>query len=123
MAVRACLPQAARDVPKLAAVNERSDAHRGRQLVDLPLLNLPPHLQPVAGLIAVLLVGALLGAAGFAATVHRRQIRRIARLTERLAMGAERAELTVGRQRPGRASFEQLRRGSSRPGPSRRRTT
>jgi diguanylate cyclase (GGDEF)-like protein len=111
MAVRAGRPQAVHDVPKRATVNERSDARRGRQLVDLPLLNLPPHLQPVAGLIALLLVGALLGAAGFAATVHRRQIRRIARLTERLAMGADPAELTVGRQirDPGlRATFEQL---------------
>ena len=79
--------------------------------MDPPLLDLPPGLQAFVGLIAMLLIGALAGSAGFAATVHRRQMRRIARLTERLATGAERGELTVGReiQDPAlRASLEQL---------------
>jgi diguanylate cyclase (GGDEF)-like protein len=62
-------------------------------------------------LIALLLIGALAGTAGFAATVHRRQMRRIARLTERLATGASADELTVGReiQDPAlRSSLQQL---------------
>jgi len=79
--------------------------------LDVPLLELPAGLQAVGGLIALLLIGALAGSAGFAATVHRRQMRRIARLTERLATGAEPAELTVGREVRDprlRESFEHL---------------
>jgi diguanylate cyclase (GGDEF)-like protein len=84
--------------------------------VDLPLpdlarLDLPPSTAFMLGTILTLLAGALVGAAGFAATVHRRQIRRIARLTEQLARNGDPSDLAPGRgirDRRLRSGFEQL---------------
>ncbi|HEX5591683.1 MAG TPA: GGDEF domain-containing protein, partial [Candidatus Limnocylindrales bacterium] len=53
-----------------------------------PFTALAPLVPLAILVILVLLVGALIGSAGFA-LVHRRQIRRIAELTEQLATGGE----------------------------------
>jgi len=91
-----------------------------RELVDVggsvPLnlpLGLPLSIELLVAVIVVLTIGALAGSAGFAVTVFRRQIRLIGELTERLAAGADPAELAPGRRLHDarlRASFERLAR-------------
>ncbi len=68
-------------------------------------------MELLVGLVVVLFIGALAGSAGFSATVFRRQIRLIAELTERLAAGADPAELAAGKRLRDprlRESFERL---------------
>lgn len=81
------------------------------KLVDLPFPDLSPSTQLLVGLVIVLLIGALAGTAGFAATAFRRQIRTMAELTERLAAGVDPSELADTRRLRDprlRAGFEQL---------------
>lgn len=79
--------------------------------MDLPFLEASPTIELLVLLAAVLLIGALAGAAGFSATVVRRQIRLMADLNERLAAGGDPSELSAGR-RPRdarlRESFDRL---------------
>ncbi len=81
--------------------------------MDLPSLVLPSTIELPLTAVALLFVGALLGSAGFAATVVRRQNRRISELTERLAAGVGEDELSVARHirdRRLREAFDQLAR-------------
>jgi len=81
--------------------------------LNLPLVDLPLSIELLVALIVVLTIGALAGSAGFSATVFRRQIRLIGELTERLAAGADPAELAPGKRIHDarlRESFERLAR-------------
>ncbi|HYC07628.1 MAG TPA: hypothetical protein VEG29_06855, partial [Candidatus Binatia bacterium] len=55
--------------------------------------DLSPSLSLGLGSLAILLIGALIGTAGFAVTVGRRQTRRITEFTERLADSTDATDL------------------------------
>ncbi len=77
----------------------------------LSIQDLPPQLELAVGLVLLLLIGALAGAAGFAATSQRRQLRQIASLTQRLASGENPGNLEIAKRIRNprlRLSFEQL---------------
>ncbi|MBI2776646.1 MAG: diguanylate cyclase [Chloroflexi bacterium] len=79
--------------------------------MDLPLLDLPPSVELLVGVVVLLFLGAIAGTAGFAATAWRRQIRLMTDLTASLATGADPTDLNaIARIRDEhlRASFEQL---------------
>ncbi len=83
---------------------------RGNQL-ELTVIDLSALVSPLAVLVVLIVLGAIVGAALFALTIQRRQLRRLARLTERLAHGTEPVDASSeGRIRDPRLreSFEQL---------------
>jgi len=79
--------------------------------LDLPFLDMSSAVQLLIAIVIVVAFGAFIGAAGFAATMLKRQTRFIADLTEKLANGAELEDLGATRRIRDprlREGFEQL---------------
>ena len=79
--------------------------------MDLSFLDVPSTIQLLIAVVIVVALGAFVGAAGFAATMIRRQTRFIADLTEKLAHGADLDDLNATRRIRDprlREGFEQL---------------